>query len=435
MSEDNSGALTITDVKYLSPVGAPDPLTLEFWADYVDPDYLRGVGPYIAALLIFCFVWYFIMPIVHRKIEKRLQDKWIEPQQLRYFCTAELALVWPFIGILTMIACLVFATTSQSRICMLCATTPSEVRGFGGGFCAYTDELKDALTLENNTKTCIFVKESVIGYGARTWMKLENSSQFHITTQQITRKFTGTKGVHSLSIDATNSSDSPQVTLLKLEQNDTIPLTPFNETLEGLRVFSDQLGEPSDFAGSLGWGMGKLYFRISRETVQLIVFRNDEMVCAVLGALAIAILISVPYMELCEFMYPYNTVRRDRYHLAPVSWMLPVNTEMAKLSKIKKIWFNEKKKLLTLLVRAGKTTTMSVPMREMCKGDGEPEVRRLQNFLYRLGDFEDLDVELTTEQQEAFKDDDRLQWRRVEESSPQNEEDNRKLRRRGRKGD
>lgn len=159
------------------------------------------------------------------------------------------------------------------------------------------------------------------------------------------------------------------------------------------------------------------------------------MVCAVLGALAIAILISVPYMELCEFMYPYNTVRRDRYHLAPVSWMLPVNTEMAKLSKIKKIWFNEKKKLLTLLVRAGKTTTMSVPMREMCKGDGEPEVRRLQNFLYRLGDFEDLDVELTTEQQEAFKDDDRLQWRRVEESSPQNEEDNRKLRRRGRKGD
>merc|ERR1712228_419890 len=102
--------------------------------------------------------------------------------------------------------------------------------------------------------------------------------------------------------------------------------------------------EPTDYAGNLGWGNGKLYYRISRETVQLIVFRQDEMVCAILGALGVAILISVPFMELCEFLPAgdyhidengreagsrFGRVQRERWFLAPMSWMVPTCTQMA----------------------------------------------------------------------------------------------------------
>jgi hypothetical protein len=80
------------------------------------------------------------------------------------------------------------------------------VKGFGGGFCAYTDDLKESLA-HDNTTNCIFVKESIFGPGRRTWMQISSEDQFEISTHAQVRKFTGTKGIHTLNIKATNSSD------------------------------------------------------------------------------------------------------------------------------------------------------------------------------------------------------------------------------------
>lgn len=228
-------------------------------------------------------------------------------------------------------------------------------------------------------------------------MQISSEDQFEISTHAQVRKFTGTKGIHTLNIKATNSSDSEVVNLLKLEQNSTTPVSPFNETIEGLRIFATNNSEPSDFAGTLGWGHGKVYMRASRETVQLIVFRADEMFCALIGALGLSILISVPWMECCNFDV-YGRIGRERYFLVPMSWMMPTNTGLAALESIKYAFMTDH--WLCLSIRAGKYTTMRTTLREMTKSDGEEEVLRIQRFLYKVG----VDVELTKEEKDNCED-------------------------------
>lgn len=238
-------------------------------------------------------------------------------------------------------------------------------------------------------------------------MKLESDGQLSVNTTEIERKFTGEKGIHTLWISARNSSDSDVVDLLRLEQDSTNITTPFNETLDGLSCFAEQKSNPVDFAGNLGWGFGKLYMRASRETVQLIVFRQDEMVCAFFGAMGIAILISVPIMEACEFDRRYGKVNRERYFLAPMSWMVPTNTGLAALYHIKYAWFECKNKAssgwLCLKVRASKSgnTTMDAHMREISSSYGEEEATRIQRFLFSIG----ADVELTAAEKESCEED------------------------------
>jgi len=422
------GEVTLTDVKYLSPVGVGDPLSLAFWADYVDPDYLREFTPIFTGIAVFCFVWYFIMPSVHRMLEKKVQDAYSDRAKLT---VAELGLVGPLIGVIGVIIAFVFAITANSRICMLCASHPDNVRGFGGGFCAYTDELKDSLKLDNTTN-CIFVKESLLGPGRRTWMQMSNRSQLLVTSEQLERKFTGSKGVHKLSIFANNRSDSEVVTLLEIEQNSTEPLAPFNETLDAIGVFAESEDEPKDFAGSLGWGHGKLFLRASRETVQLIVFRQDEMVCAFFGAIGIAILISIPLMETCDFNAYEGSVNRERYFLAPMSWMVPTNTGLAQLYRLKYAFMEIKKGAstgwLSLKVKASSsgTTTMDLQLRELTSSDGEAEMLRVQKYLFSVG----VEVDLTEEEKDAcIEDDIRPPPLRVE----QEEQDDKKTRRDRRK--
>jgi len=399
------GEVTLTDIKYLSPVGVSDPLSLAFWADYVDPDFLSELMPIFQAVAVFCSIWYFVMPYVHRHLEKKVQDKYKNGEYPHYpLCVAEIGVVWPVIGVIGVILAFAFALTANSRVCMLCASNPDNVRGFGGGFCAYTTELADSLRMDNTTN-CIFVKESLLGPGRRTWMQLSNRSQLSVVSQQLERKFTGTKGVHTLKIAASNASDSEVVTLLSVEQNSTEPLTPFNETMDALRVFAEAEAEPIDFAGSLGFGNGKLFMRASRETVQLIVFRQDEMVCAFLGAMGIAILISVPFMETCEFDV-FGKVCRERYFCAPMSWMVPTNTGLASVETIKYCWFEIKEKaskgVLCLKVRASRSgnTTMDCQLREIPQKDGWEEALRVQRFLYEHG----MDVELTDDEKRNCED-------------------------------
>jgi len=369
----------------------------------VDPDYLREFTPVFTAIAIFCGVWYFIMPFVHRRLEKRVQTRGTFEIPLS---VAELGLVWPLIGIIGVIIAFVFAITANSRVCMLCANHPDNVRGFGGGFCAYTEELKDSLRIDNTTN-CIFVKESILGPGRRTWLQLGNRSQLQVTSSVLERKFTGSKGVHTLSIAANTRDDSDKVVLLHLEQNDTQPLTPFNETVDALGTFAQNESEPHDFAGSLGWGSGKLFMRSSRETVQLIVFRQDEMVCAFFGAMGVAILISVPWMETCDFDVQQDKVNRERWFCAPMSWMMPTNTGLCKLSNIKYVWLEIKDKASTgwlcVKLKAGRSTTMDAQLREIGRKDGEAEVMRIQEFLYKCH-LSTPTVELTAEEREAFKD-------------------------------
>lgn len=236
-------------------------------------------------------------------------------------------------------------------------------------------------------------------------MKLESGGQLSVNTTEIERKFTGEKGIHTLWISARNSSDSDVVDLLRLEQDSTNITTPFNETLDGLSCFAEQKSNPVDFAGNLGWGFGKLYMRASRETVQLIVFRQDEMVCAFFGAMGIAILISVPIMEACEFDIR-GKVNRERYFLAPMSWMVPTNTGLAALYKIKYVWFECKNKAssgwLCLKVRAGTNTNMDAHMREISSAYGEEEATRIQRFLFSIGV---PDVELTEAEKKSCEED------------------------------
>jgi len=281
-------------------------------------------------------------------------------------------------------------------VCIHLFTDPCvvSVRGFGGNFCPYVQELKDALNMDNSTKQCIFVKESIFGPGRRTWISMANGNQMNVTTQQIERKFTGVKGVHTLWIHANNESESDAVFLVRLEQNSTIPVSPFNETYDGLRIFADNKSEPLDFAGALGWGNGKIYMRASRETVQLIVYRHDEMVCAFLGAMGVAILISIPWMETCEFNVVNRKVNRERYFLVPMSWMIPTNTGLAALDMIKYAWFQDSS--LMLKIRAGTTQVTNTNLREMSDGDGLEEVRRIQRFLFSIG----VEVELTAEEKD-----------------------------------
>jgi len=400
------GEVTLTDVKYLSPVGVPDPLSLAFWADYVDPEYLEHFKPLAIGVAVFSFVWYFVMPYVHRRLEKKVQEYYAENYPEYPLCVAELGLVWPVIGVIGVLIAFYIAITADSRVCMLCAISADNVRGFGGGFCAYTEDLSDSLK-QDNTSNCIFVKESLLGPGRRTWMKLESGSQLKVTTEQIERKYTGEKGVHTLWITARNDSDSEVVDLLHLEQNSTIVMTPFNETMDGLAAFADNKSEPIDFAGNLGWGFGKLYMRASRETVQLIVFRQDEMVCAFFGAMGIAILISVPMLEACEFEIRRGKVNRERYFLAPMSWMVPTNTGLAALFDIKYAWFECKKGAssgwLCLKVRASRSgnTTMDAHMREISSSYGEEEALRVQRFLYGSG----VECELTPAEKESCEGD------------------------------
>jgi len=228
-------------------------------------------------------------------------------------------------------------------------------------------------------------------------------NQMSVSTETHIRKFTGTKGIHTLSIAASNSSDGEVVTLLRLEQNSTTPVSPFNETLQGLQIFAGNKSEPLDFAGTLGWGNGKVYMRASRETVQLIVFRQDEMVCAFLGAIGLSILISVPWLETCDFSFTRNgegEVSRERYFCVPMSWMMPTNTGLATLLSIKYAWWRNG--WLYLKVRASRTghTTMTVTAREIDEKNGKEEVMRIQRFLFETG----VDVELTEEEKEGCDD-------------------------------
>merc|ERR1711968_359101 len=192
------------------------------------PDFIRELGPAASAVLVFLFVWNFIMPYIHRLLERRVQENCAKDRQIP-FCVAEFGLIWPLVGVLGMAFAFGFAFTANSRICMLCANNPDNVRGFGGGFCAYTEELKEELRHDNSTN-CTFVKESILGPGRRTWMQMSSVDQMSLTTQPLVRKFTGTKGIHSLSIAASNTTGSEVVTLLRLEQNSTTPVSPFNET-------------------------------------------------------------------------------------------------------------------------------------------------------------------------------------------------------------
>lgn len=232
---------------------------------------------------------------------------------------------------------------------------------------------------------------------------MSSVNQMSLSTQPLVRKFTGTKGIHSLSVAASNTSDSDAVTLLKLEQNSTTPVSPFNETLAGLRVFAGNQSEPMDFAGTLGWGNGKLYMRASRETVQLIVFRQDEMLCAFLGAIGLSILISVPWLETCDFKFDHSgegDVSRERYFLVPMSWMMPTCTGVSTLTSIKYAWF--KNGWLYLKVRAGRSgnMTMTAQVREIDDKNGKEEVLRIQRFLFSIG----VDVELTDEEKQSCED-------------------------------
>lgn len=267
-------------------------------------------------------------------------------------------------------------------------------------------------------------------------MQMSNRSQLWVTTEQLERKFTGTKGVHTLHIAASNRSDSDVVSLLRLEQNETTPLTPFNETLDAIGVFAESEAEPVDFAGSLGWGNGKLFMRASRETVQLIVFRQDEMVCAFFGAMGIAILISVPWMETCDFSCrPPCMVNRERYFLAPMSWMVPTNTGLAQLYRLKYAFMEIKKGAatgwLSLRVRASSkgNTTLTVQLRELARVEGEAEVLRIQKYLFSVC----AEVDLTEGERDACIEDDIKPFPLREEAEAEQLLDSKKARRDRRK--
>ena len=106
-----------------------------------------------------------------------------------------------------------------------------------------------------------------------------------------------------------------------------------NETLRGLQLFAaeDRDAVTVGIHASLGFGKGSVVIRANAETVQMVVFKQHEQICAVMIAMGGVLLFGTAIVEALYFDKESRLVRLTRYYA------MPLESVICKLDNVKKI--------------------------------------------------------------------------------------------------
>jgi len=301
------------------------------WAllDLVDTTTLIEYTTYLSIAGAIIFFYLFLSGPFTRKIEDIIGGQMSTP---RCLAEAEIVLFWPFVGLLMMLFMGNFAFTADTRRCLLCAHGGVTVRGFNGFACSFEEDLKEMLHDSGNRTTCIAAQESLLlPYSFAKTYPIPLLSEDQVTVKETVRDwaFTGPRVTRTIQV----LDDSGfQVALMETDQPVAEEISAaHNETLRGLKLFA---GEDRDAVtvgihASLGLGKGSVVIRTNAETVQMVVFKQHEQICAVLIALGGVLLFGTALLEVVYFDKDTKHVSLIRYYV------VALNSKICDLSNVK----------------------------------------------------------------------------------------------------
>eukprot|EP00656_Telonema_subtile_P057862 TRINITY_DN9622_c0_g1_i1.p1 TRINITY_DN9622_c0_g1~~TRINITY_DN9622_c0_g1_i1.p1 ORF type:complete len:423 (-),score=101.40 TRINITY_DN9622_c0_g1_i1:141-1409(-) len=289
------------------------------WAvlDVIDMTTLTQYATILSITGALIFFYLFLSGPFGRKIEEIIGNRMSTP---RCLAEPEIILFWPLVGLLMVLFMGNFAFTADTRRCFICAHGGVTVRGFNGFACSFEDDLKELLDQTSNQTTCIAAQESLLfPYSfAKTYpVPLLSSDQLTVKEQVRDWSLTGPRVTRIIQVTDDKGNNIP---LMETDQPvDEEISAAHNETLRGLKLFADEDRDAVTVGihASLGLGKGNVVIRTNAETVQMVVFKQHEQICAVLIAFGGVLLFGTALLEVVYFDKDEREVSLTRYYVIP----------------------------------------------------------------------------------------------------------------------
>lgn len=232
-----------------------------------------------------------------------------------------------------------FAFTADTRACFLCAHGGVTVRGFNGFACSFEEDLTELLEQSGNKTTCIAARESLLfPYSFSRVKPVPLLSPDQLTVKETAKEWaiTGTRITRTIQV---TNDEGENIPLMETDQpKDEEVSAAHNETLRGLQLFAaeDRDAVTVGIHASLGFGKGSVVIRANAETVQMVVFKQHEQICAVMIAMGGVLLFGTALVEALYFDKDSRTVSMTRYYV------MPLDSAICKMDNVKNIIVNWK---------------------------------------------------------------------------------------------
>eukprot|EP00658_Telonema_sp_P-2_P036196 TRINITY_DN26231_c0_g1_i3.p1 TRINITY_DN26231_c0_g1~~TRINITY_DN26231_c0_g1_i3.p1 ORF type:complete len:391 (+),score=103.53 TRINITY_DN26231_c0_g1_i3:131-1303(+) len=287
----------------------------------------------VSAILVY---YIFLSGPLTRFIERQISRKLSTP---RCLAEAEIIIFWPFVGLIMILVMGNFAFTADTRACFLCSHDPENVRGFNGFACSFEEDLKDLLRDSGNQTTCIAARESLLlPYSFARVNPVPLLSADQLTVKETVRDWALSGSRVTRVIQVTNDKGE-NIPLMTTDQPVDEPISAaHNETLRGLKLFAaeDRDAVTVGIHASLGLGRGSVVIRTNAETVQMVVFKQHEQICAVMIAMGGVLLFGTALVEAIYFDKDERSVSLTRYYVVPMA------SKICDLVKVKSVVVNRR---------------------------------------------------------------------------------------------